>query len=495
MSPGADPAPAHVVTDRPWGLFIGGKVVAARSGATYETVSPATEQVIARVPDGDATDVDDAVAAALAGLSDWATVAPKRRGAALREMASILRANTDELAALDAADVGNPVAAMRNDVAWACEVLEMFADWATGIGGATVPASVEHLHFTTRQPYGVVARIIPFNHPLFFAAAKIAAPLAAGNCVILKPADISPLSALRMAELFADTLPAGVLSVVVGNGPAVGRALVRHPAIRRIGFIGGEATGRAIQRDAADAGVKDVSLELGGKNALIVCPDADLDRAAASAVNGMNFAVSAGQSCGSTSRLLLHESIAAEMTERIVALAAGIAIGDPLAESTQMGPLSSRAQYDKTLSYIEAGVAGGAEVVTGGGRPDGLPLDSGYYVAPTIFTQVTPDSRIAREEIFGPVLSVLTWRTEAEALSIANGVDYGLTSSVWTNDLRTGHRMARALEVGYVWINGSSRHFWGMPFGGVKSSGIGREECFEELLSYTQLKAVNVFLD
>ncbi|BEP14842.1 aldehyde dehydrogenase family protein [Acidothermaceae bacterium B102] len=484
-----------IATEREWGLFIGGKSVPALSHDTFRTVSPTTEAEIASVPNGSSADVDAAVTSAEAAFDGWSARTPKQRGNVLRAMAAVLRDNADELAALDAADAGMPYTGMHNDVEWGAEVLEMFGDWTRNLGGQTIPASTEHLHYTTRQPYGVVARIIPFNHPIFFAASKIAAPLAAGNTVVLKPAEVSALSALRMSELFADLLPAGALSVVVGNGPEVGRALVRHPSIRRVGFIGGEATGRAIQRDAADVGVKDVSLELGGKNAMIVCPDADLGRAAASAVAGMNFAVSSGQSCGSTSRLLVHESVAGGVVDEIDRLIAAIRIGDPLDPTTQMGPLATRPQYDKAMGYIAIGSAEGAAIASGGGRPPSWPSDKGFFVQPTVFTGVDPGSRLAQEEVFGPVLSVITWRTEAEAIAIANGVRFGLTGSIWTNDLKRGHRLARDLHTGYIWINGSSRHFWGMPFGGVKSSGIGREESMEELLSYTELKTVNVFLD
>jgi 2-formylbenzoate dehydrogenase len=327
-----------------------------------------------------------------------------------------------------------------------------------------------------------------------FAAGKIAAPLVAGNAVILKPPESAPLSALRMGELFSGVLPPGVLSVVVGDGPATGRAVARHPAIRRIGFIGSDATGRSIQRDAAGAGVKDITLELGGKNALIAFPDADPDEVAAGAVAGMNFAKSAGQSCGSTSRLLLHESIADDVLERVAARMTGIRVGSPLEPATEMGTLSSRGQYDKVLRYIRAGRDEGARLVTGGARPPGLTDVPGLYVAPTLFRDVWPDMRLAREEVFGPVLSAMTWKTEEEAIRIANAVDYGLTASVWTNDIRRAHRAASALEAGYIWINGSSRHFTGVPFGGVKLSGVGREESLDELLSYTQLKTINVML-
>jgi 2-formylbenzoate dehydrogenase len=491
----AGPPEAPPAADRQWRLLIGGKHVPAASGQFFANESPADRSIVARVPDGGAADIDRAVAAAAQAAPGWARVPARQRGAIVREMATRLLEHAGELAVLDAIDAGLPVTAMRTDVSWGAELMTLFADWAMELKGDTVPASAEHLHFTQRRPYGVVARIIPYNHPLFFAAGKIAAPLVAGNAVVLKPADQAPLSALRMAELIGDLVPPGVLNVVAGSSRETGRALVRHPAVRRIGFIGSEPTGRAVQRDAADSGVKNVTLELGGKNAMIILPDADLDRAAASAVAGMNFAVSAGQSCGSTSRLLLHRDIAGEIIDRVVELARAVRVGLPLRPETQMGPLSFRRQYEHVTRLVDTGKREGASLVTGGGRPPGEDLQRGYFLQPTIFTGVTPDMTIAREEIFGPVLSVLTYDSEDEAVRVANAVDYGLTASVWTTSLRSAHRISGALDAGYVWVNGASRHFWGMPFGGVKSSGVGREESLEELLSYTQLKSVNVLLD
>jgi 2-formylbenzoate dehydrogenase len=297
-----------------------------------------------------------------------------------------------------------------------------------------------------------------------------------------------------MAELFAGVLPPGVLNVVVGDGPATGRAVARHPAVRRIGFIGSDVTGRAVQRDAAKTGVKDVTLELGGKNALIAFPDADPAQVADGAVAGMNFVRSAGQSCGSTSRLLLHASIADEVLALVAERMSAIRVGSPLDPATEMGPLASRAAYGKTLRYIAAGRDEGARLLAGGGRPAGLPDERGFFVAPTLFGGVRPDMAIAREEIFGPVLCALTFTDEDEAIEIANAVPYGLTGSVWTSDLGRAFRVATALDAGYLWVNGSSRHFAGVPFGGVKQSGVGREESLDELLSYTQLKSINVML-
>jgi 2-formylbenzoate dehydrogenase len=479
---------------REWPLMIGGRQVPARSGRTYEDESPVTEGSIATIPDGDAADVDAAAAAAVAAAPGWRRIPPRERGAIVAELARVLEENAAELAVLDAIDGGHPVTSMHLDVAVAADTLRLFAGLGIELKGATIPATAENLHLTVREPCGVVGRIIPFNHPIMFAAGKIAAPLVAGNTVILKPPDTAPLSALRMAELFAGVLPAGVLNVVAGEGPAAGRAVARHPAIRRIGFIGSEATGRSVQRDAAEAAVKDVTLELGGKNALIAFSDADPAQVAAGAVAGMNFVRSAGQSCGSTSRLLLHSSIADEVLALAAERMAAITVGSPLDPATEMGTMASRAAYDKTLHYIAIGREEGAVLLTGGGRPAGLENEAGLFLAPTLFGGVTADMTIAREEVFGPVLSALTWDDEDEAIEMANAVAYGLTGSVYTNDLARAHRVAMALDAGYLWINGSSRHFTGVPFGGVKQSGIGREESLEELLSYTQLKTINIML-
>ncbi len=404
-----------------------------------------------------------------------------------------MREHTEELALLDAIDGGFPLPAMRDDVNWAAEVLELMADAAFDIGGRTIPLSA-NLHYTLQQPYGVVARIVPFNHPVLFAGSKIAAPLMAGNAVVLKAPDQTPLSAIRLAQLAREVLPEGLFGVVTGHGATAGAALVAHPLVRRIGFIGSPGTGRHIQRLAAEHGVKYVTLELGGKNPMIVMPDADLEAAAKSAVAGMNFTTTAGQSCGSTSRLLLHEAIADEVIDLVVDQVAAIKVGDPLVDGTDMGPVIDQAQYSKSLRAIESGRAGGASVLTGGGRAQGVG-SKGWYVAPTVLAGVAPQTDVARDEIFGPVLSVLTVRDEAEAVEVANSVEFGLTAAVWTNDVSQAHRMAAGLDAGYVWINGSARHYWGLPFGGRKSSGVGSEESTEELLSYTQVKAVTVTLD
>ncbi|MQA62770.1 MAG: aldehyde dehydrogenase family protein [Actinophytocola sp.] len=478
--------------DHQWRLLIGGELRDPRTGRCYETQNPSTEELLAEVPDAGTADVDAAVNAASVAQESWRRLAVRDRARAVRAVADVLADNLEEFARLDAADSGCPISAMRNDVQWAIDLIELFCDWAIELKGQTVPASAENLHYTVLEPYGVVARIVPFNHPIFFAAGKIAAPLIAGNTVVLKAPDQTPLSALRLGELLREVLPAGVVNVISGVGGVAGAALVSHPRVRRIAFIGSEQTGRRIQQTAAEAGVKHVTLELGGKNAMIVRPDADPDEVAAGAVQGMNFIGSQGQSCGSTSRLLVHESLEGPVLERIRAAVEDIRLGDPLDPETQMGPLVSRPQYERVLAYIEAARADGATVLTGGGPV--ARFSRGWYVEPTVLTNVSPAAPIAREEVFGPVLTVLPWREEKEAIELANSVDYGLTASIWTNDLRAAHRLAREVEAGYVWLNGSSRHFWGMPFGGMKASGVGREEDLEELRSFTQVKSVHVLL-
>jgi 2-formylbenzoate dehydrogenase len=477
------------VTDREWSMLVAGGPSAASGGATYDTHDPATGARLGAVPSAAAEDVDRAVAGAVDAAAGWRRTAPAERAAALRRFAAIARANEEELGLLDALDSGNPVTAMRGDVRLGADLVDMVADWVGALGGRTYPGEHDHLHYSVREPYGVVARIVPYNHPVMFALSRVAAPLLAGNAVVLKAPDQTPLSALRLAELTADVFPPGVLSVVTGSGAVAGAALVAHPAVRRIGFIGSVATGQRILQGAAAAGIKHVTLELGGKNPMIVLDDADPGRAASGAVRGMNFHWTAGQSCGSTSRLLVHRSLADQVTEAVVEHVRAVRMGGTTDPATEMGSLVSPQHRDRVLGLVEGGVADGLRLVTGGGPPDGL---GGAYVAPTVFADVPPGAHLAQEEVFGPVLVVVPFDDDDEALAIANGSTLGLTASIWTEDIGRAHRLVRDVEAGYVWVNTVSRHFAGLPFGGVKDSGVGREEAVEELHSFTQVKAVTL---
>jgi betaine-aldehyde dehydrogenase len=337
---------------------------------------------------------------------------------------------------------------------------------------------------------GVVGRIIPFNHPFMFCAGKSAAPLAAGNTVIVKPPEQAPLSSLRLAELIGGLLPPGVFNVVPG-GREAGQRLASHPDVAMIALIGSVPTGRAVMKAAADT-VKRMMLELGGKNALIAFPDADPDEVAGAIIGGMNFTW-CGQSCGSTSRAFIHEKIYDAVVARVKEKITYFKPGIPTDPATTMGAIVSKTQYDRVMNYIESAKSEGAKLIAGGGPPSDPALANGLYIEPTVFA-VTGKNRIAREEIFGPVLGVFKWRDEAEMLAQVNQVEYGLTASIWTNDLNVAHRTAMEVEAGYVWINEFGKHFLGAPFGGFKQSGLGREECFEEMLSFTQEKNIHVKL-
>ena len=477
--------------DRP--MLIGGAFATASGGEWITSLNPATEEPIGRVPAGAATDVARAVAAAAAAQAAWAERSIWDRGAHLRKLAARFRARAAEILKLEATDTGNTIAKLRADVEIAAGYLEYFAGLGTEMKGDTVPASPRGIHFTLREPYGVVGRIVPFNHPFMFAAAHLAAPLMAGNTVVIKTPETSPLSGHLLAEACAEVLPPGVVNILSGYGMPVGDALVRHPEVRRIGFTGSAATGMAIQRAAAESGVKHVSLELGGKNPLIVFPDADLEKAVDATVAGMNFSW-AGQSCGSTSRLLVHESHYRRAVDLLAAKVAALKFGDPLDPASEMGPVNSAQHLGRVMALIDAGKAEGARLVTGGGRPAGAQFARGYWIAPTVFADVTPAMTIGREEVFGPVVSVMAWSTVDEAVRIANGTSYGLTASVFTNDITQALTTARRIDAGVVAINSSNMHFVGLPFGGMKNSGVGGEECLEELLSYTQVKAVHIEL-
>jgi betaine-aldehyde dehydrogenase len=472
-------------------LHYGGQWHEPLSGRYAETLNPGTGESLGRVAVAGDADVDAAVAASRRGFAEWRAVLPLERARILRRVAGLLREHAGELALIDAANCGNPVGEMEGDARVAAAQLDFFAGLVTEMKGASIPMGPDAVNFSVREPVGVVARIVPFNHPFMFAAGKSAAPLAAGNAVIVKPPDQAPLSALRLAELVDGLLPPGVFNVVPGDR-ATGAALASHKGVAMVAIIGSVAAGRAVMRAASDT-VKPVLLELGGKNALIAYPDADPDEVAAAAIGGMNFTW-CGQSCGSTSRAFVHAAIYDAVLERINARIGAFVPGLPTDRATTMGAIVSRAQMERVVDYIASARQEGARLLCGGGRPKDPKLADGFFVEPTVFADVTPSMRIAREEIFGPVLGVLKWSDEARMLDDVNAVDYGLTCSIWTNDLDTAHRTAATVQAGYVWINEVGRHFLGAPFGGVKQSGFGREECLEEMLRFTQEKNIHVKL-
>lgn len=472
------------------GLYWGGKWHTPDHAATLSSLNPSTGEWLPDILVGGHKEVNAAVSAAKAAGPAWSRTPPLERGRRLREAASRIRAHARQLALIDAANCGNPVKAMLMDAEIAAIQLEYFAGLTLEVKGETIPTGNGSLNYTVREPLGVVVRIFPFNHPFMFAAGKIAAPLAAGNTVIIKPPEQASLSSIRLMEILEDVFPAGVLNCVTGNRET-GAALAGHPDVQAVGLIGSVQAGKAILRAAADT-FKHTLLELGGKNAMIVFPDANFEKAVAGAVRGMNFTW-CGQSCGSTSRLFVHDSLHDRFVDALVKQVNALhQPGIATDMRTTMGALVNRAQYERTLRYVDQAKEQGAALVCGGKHPDDPLLSNGFFVEPTIFVDVRPDMTVAREEVFGPILSVVRWRDADDMLAAVNELELGLTASVWTQSLDTAHRSASLIEAGYVWINDSAIHIPGAPFGGYKQSGMGREESKDELLEFTKIKNVNV---
>jgi betaine-aldehyde dehydrogenase len=461
-------------------------------GGYVRSRNPANGQDLGPVAQANVADVDAAVRASHAAFLQWRNTRPIERATALRALAARVRAAADEFALLDALDCGNPVREMTKDAVIAAAQIDYYAGLVHELKGHTLPMGPGALNYSVREPLGVVARLVAYNHPLMFLAGKLAPVIAAGNTVIMKPPTQAPLSACRLAELVHDTLPAGVVSFVSGDVECA-EALVAHPLVKKVALIGAVPTGVAILKRAADK-IMPVALELGGKNPLIVYPDADVTKAIAGAVNGMNFWW-AGQSCGSTTRCFVHRLLYEQVIKGIRHLIPTLhRCGDPTDPATTMGCLISEPQFNKVMSHIADARAEGARLVCGGGRPADPELANGWFVEPTVFADVTAQMRLFREEVFGPILAVIPWDDEEAMLASVNSLEYGLTASIWTRDLACAHRAAARIEAGYVWINHTSAHFLGADFGGYKKSGMGREEGVEELLSYTQIKNVHVAL-
>lgn len=475
-----------------WGLFYGGEWHEPQDGDYQEVFSPGDGKVIKKVAFAGAQDTAAAIEAAHAAFPAWRAVPSLDRGKSLRKVADILRKHADELALLDSHNTGNPVSMMRNDALSAADTVDMFAGLIPAVQGETTHLDDSTFNYTLREPLGVVARLVASNHPLMFTANRLAAPIAMGNTVVIKTPEQAPLSALRLAELLKDVFPSGVLNILPG-GVECGKVLSTHRLVAKVTLIGSVPTGKAIQKAAADT-LKLTSYELGGKNALIAYPDADIDRLVNGIVAGMNFAW-CGQSCGSTSRVFLHHSLHDQVLEQVRdKIAKSFKPGNPIDPKTTMGALVSKAAQDRVLRYVDIAKKEGARLVLGGKIPEADGTKGGYFVEPTIFADVKQSMRIANEEVFGPIVSILKWTDEETLFEEVNAVEYGLTGAVFTSDIKTMQTAVRRIEAGTVWVNTVGTHFFSMPFGGYKQSGIGRDDCFEELRDMTQCKAVHVRL-
>jgi acyl-CoA reductase-like NAD-dependent aldehyde dehydrogenase len=475
-------------------LFIGGKFVDAANGETLTSVNPHDNSPIAEVAMAGKVDIDAAVAAAEAAFPAWSALSASDRGRILLRVADLIEAKGDELARLESLDTGHPLRDSKAlDVPRTALCYRYFGGMADKYEGATIPVDAGFLNYTLREPLGVVGQVVPWNFPLMFTSWKLGPALAAGNCVVMKPAEITPLSSLKIAEIMAEAgMPPGVVNIVPGLGSVAGQYIAEHPRIAKVSFTGSTATGRRVVQASA-GNLKKVQLELGGKGANIVFDDANLT----AAVNGSAFAIfhNQGQACIAGSRLMLHERIADEFIERFTALARSIKIGNPLDLSTEMGPLTSQLHRDRVLSYVATAREQGGQVLSGGKAPDNAALAKGFYVEPTIVRAKTHKDRVAQEEVFGPFVTVLTFADDAEALAIANSTEYGLGAGLWTNNISRAHRFARDLRSGMVWVNSYKRVHPASPFGGVGQSGYGREMGFEVMHEYTQVKSVWVNVD
>ena len=475
-------------------MFINGQFVDAESGKTRDIINPATGETIAKVPEADAADVDKAVRAAREAFDKgvWRTMTALDRQKLLLKVSQLMRDSFEEFVELEVKDNGKPRREAEYDVDDAANCFEFYAGLATKIHGETMTVPANSFSYVVREPIGVCAQIVPWNFPLLMSVWKFAPALAAGNCVVLKPSEFTPLTALRLAHVFKEAgVPDGVVNIVTGDGAVTGNALISHPLVDKIAFTGGSKTGRHIGSVAAQ-NLKKATLELGGKNPVIIFDDANLDLA----VDWGVFAAFAnsGQVCTAGSRILVHEKIYKKYVERFIETTKKITVGNGLTEGVTMGPLVSAQHREKVESYIEIGKKE-AKLVLGGDRPTGEKYDSGYYLNPTIFTDVKPSHRIAREEIFGPVVSILKFKTEEEAIQIANDTEYGLGFGVFTQDVTRVHRVIPQIRAGIGWVNYYHPTFNEMPWGGYKQSGTGRELGLYGIEAYLEVKQVNINLD
>jgi betaine-aldehyde dehydrogenase len=483
--------PADVLTTH---MIIGGELVDAVDGQTFDIVDPSTGSIIATAPLGGPADVDLAVQAARKAFDErkgWANWAAGKRGRTLAKFAALIKTHTEELAQLESRNIGKPITGARGEITGASLVFDYYAGAANKLFGQTIPVSKPGLDLTVREPIGVVGLIVPWNFPLLMASWKVAPALAAGNTAILKPASYSPLTALRLGELALEAgIPAGVLNVVTGPGGSAGASIAAHPGIGKVAFTGETTTGQEIMRLAA-GNVKKISLELGGKSPSIVFADADLEKFARE--SPYSVFDNAGQDCCARSRILVERSAHDQVVELFAAATRNVKVGRPSEDATEVGTLVSLKQLERVRDYIEIGLSEGATLVVGGDAPSDPDLAGGAYLMPTVFDGVSNDMTIAREEIFGPVVSIIPFDTEEEALRLANATPYGLSGSIWSRDIGKALRSARALQAGVISVNSNSSVHTEAPFGGYKMSGIGRELGMSALELYTETK--NVFID
>jgi betaine-aldehyde dehydrogenase len=476
-------------------MLIGGEWVDSADGRTIEVENPANHSVVGVVPRGGAEDVDRAVHAAEEAFRSWRRMPPRERGKLVSRIAEELQADVEELARLVAAETGNAIRTQsRPEAVNSADVFRYFGGLASELKGETVPLGENLLNYNLREPIGVVGGIIPWNSPILLASLKIAMSLITGNTLVLKAAEDAPLGVLRIATACAKHLPPGVLNVVTGYGEEAGAALARHPLVGKLSFTGSTEVGKEVM-SVAGSRIVPVSLELGGKSPAIVFPDSDSDQVADGVISGMRF-TRQGQSCTAGSRLFVHAAIFDSFLERLTRKLAQMKVGDPLDEATDMGAIINRKQFDRVCSYIEDGLKTGAQAVIGGLPEKDGPLAGGYFVEPTVFTEADNGWRIAREEIFGPVLVAIPWTDEEDAIRMANDSHYGLAAYVWCRDISKALRTAHSIESGWIQVNRGFGQLPGMSYGGIKQSGIGREFSLEGALDdFTHRKSVTVALD
>jgi len=474
-------------------LYIGGEWVASISGETFETTDPTTGETLAAVAAGTAEDIDRAVAAAWDAYDEvYSGFSTAQRQSMLDGIADAVESNKEEFARLESLDNGKPLTEARIDMDLVVDHFRYFAGIARAHEGVTVDTDDSRHVQTLQEPYGVVGQIIPWNFPLLMAAWKLGPALSAGNCVVIKPAEETPLSILKLMEEAGDVIPDGVVNVVTGFGPDAGAPLSNHEDIRKLAFTGSTEIGSEVMKSAAD-NITDITLELGGKSPLVVFPDADLEQAVQTTITAIFF--NTGECCCAGSRLFVHEDIKDEFLDELAAAADDLTVDDPLLESTDLGPKVTAEQVERTMEYIETAEAEGAAFVTGGSQPDDEALSDGCFVAPTLIDDIDHDSEAVQEEIFGPVQEVFEWRDYDEMIELANDVDYGLAAGVITEDLTKAHQCAKDIEAGNIWVNTYNDFPAGQPFGGYKKSGMGRETAQEAVDHYTQTKTVNISLD